>query len=240
MNLLVVHGPNLNLLGEARATKRPPRSTSPQRAASAAFARALGVDGEDRPVEPRGRDRRRAPVRPPLGRDAIIINPAALTHTSYACASALFASWASPTHRGTPRPSARRETWRRKSVIKDVCAAQVMGKGLAQLPQRPGAARDRQARGRAPGPVAGRRRRERRRSPPPEALLAAGAHPDHQDDSAAPPSRARSRRGCPRRPPTRPRRASPRPSAEPPRGIAPPPGDERAKPRAAHPLGGAQ
>jgi len=60
---------------------------------------------------------------------AILINPAALTHTSYALRECLRIVDV-PTVEVHLEDIRRRETWRRKSVIKDVCAAQVMGKGL--------------------------------------------------------------------------------------------------------------
>jgi 3-dehydroquinate dehydratase-2 len=125
MNVLVVHGPNLNLLGEA---KGDPVTFAELNVRLEAFARELGVtlkviqsNGEGALLDAIQAERTWA--------DAILINPAALTHTSYALRECL---------RIAGRPAVevhledirRRETWRRKSVIKDVCQAQVMGKGL--------------------------------------------------------------------------------------------------------------
>ncbi|MGC4117153.1 MAG: type II 3-dehydroquinate dehydratase [Myxococcales bacterium] len=125
MNILIVHGPNLNLLGEAKA------DTTTYAALNArleAFARELNVtvkivqsNHEGALLDTIQSERHWA--------DAILINPAALTHTSYNLRECL---------RIVGRPAIevhledirRRETWRRKSVIKDVCEAQVMGKGL--------------------------------------------------------------------------------------------------------------
>lgn len=125
MNVLVVHGPNLNLLGEA---KGDPITFAELGVRLEAFAQELGVtlkvvqsNHEGALVDAIQAGRTWA--------DAILINPAALTHTSYSLREAL---------RIAGRPAVevhledirRRETWRRKSVIKDVCQAQVMGKGL--------------------------------------------------------------------------------------------------------------
>ncbi len=125
MNVLVVHGPNLNLLGEA---KGDPLTFAELNVRLEAFARELGVtlrvvqsNHEGALVDAIQAERPWA--------DAILINPAALTHTSYSLREAL---------RIAGRPAVevhledirRRETWRRKSVIKDICQAQVMGKGL--------------------------------------------------------------------------------------------------------------
>jgi 3-dehydroquinate dehydratase-2 len=101
--------------------------------------------------------------------EAILINPGALTHTSYALRECL---------RIVNRPTIevhledirRRETWRRHSVMKDVCEAQVMGKGLASYLDglerlatgkygglRRGRAKAAAAEKHAPAPVPGRR-----------------------------------------------------------------------------------
>ena len=125
MNILIVHGPNLNLLGEAKADTT---TYAVLNARLEAFARELNVtvkivqsNHEGALVDAIQSERHWA--------DAILINPAALTHTSYSLRECL---------RIVGRPAIevhledirRRETWRRKSVIKDVCEAQVMGKGL--------------------------------------------------------------------------------------------------------------
>ncbi|MBI5549021.1 MAG: 3-dehydroquinate dehydratase [Deltaproteobacteria bacterium] len=125
MNILIVHGPNLNLLGEAKGDVTTYAALN---ARLESFARELNVsvkivqsNHEGALVDTLQSERHWA--------DAILINPAALTHTSYSLRECL---------RIVGRPAIevhledirRRETWRRKSVIKDVCEAQVMGKGL--------------------------------------------------------------------------------------------------------------
>lgn len=125
MNILIVHGPNLNLLGESKGDTV---SYAALNARLEAFARELNVtvkivqsNHEGALVDAIQSERHWA--------DAVLINPAALTHTSYSLRECL---------RIVDRPTIevhledirRRETWRRKSVMKDVCEAQVMGKGL--------------------------------------------------------------------------------------------------------------
>src|SRR5262249_35053863 len=60
--------------------------------------------------------------------DAVIINPGALAHTSYALRDAI-AAVERPTFEVHLSDMKRREIWRRKSVLKEVCAGQVTGKG---------------------------------------------------------------------------------------------------------------
>jgi 3-dehydroquinate dehydratase-2 len=125
MNILIVHGPNLNLLGEAKGDAV---SYAALNARLEAFARELNVtvkivqsNHEGALVDAIQSERHWA--------DAILINPAALTHTSYSLRECLRIA-GRPTIEVHLEDIRRRETWRRKSVVKDVCEAQVMGKGL--------------------------------------------------------------------------------------------------------------
>ncbi len=125
MNVLVVHGPNLNLLGESR---KDPVGYEELNRRLHAFATQLGAtlkivqsNHEGVLLDTLQAERKWA--------NAILINPAALTHTSYALRECL-RMIALPTVEVHLEDIRRRETWRRKSVIKDVCEAQVMGKGL--------------------------------------------------------------------------------------------------------------
>ncbi len=125
MNILIVHGPNLNLLGEAKGDPLPFGELNLR---LEAFARELGAtvkiiqsNHEGVILDTLQAERSWA--------DAVLINPAALTHTSYSLRECLrlLGKPAIEVHLEDIR---RRETWRRKSVIKDACEAQVMGKGL--------------------------------------------------------------------------------------------------------------
>lgn len=125
MNILIVHGPNLNLLGEA---KGDPCSYAELNARLRSFAAQLGAsvkivqsNHEGLLIDTLQAERGWA--------DCVLINPAALTHTSYALRECLRII-NRPTIEVHLEDIRRRETWRRRSVIKDVCEAQVMGKGL--------------------------------------------------------------------------------------------------------------
>jgi 3-dehydroquinate dehydratase-2 len=126
MKILIVHGPNLNLLGEA---KGDPCTFAELTDALVARGRELGAElkfaqsnHEGVLIDTIQSERRWA--------EAILVNPGALTHTSYALRECLriVGLPAIEVHLEDIR---RRETWRRKSVLKDVCRAQVMGKGIA-------------------------------------------------------------------------------------------------------------
>lgn len=126
-NVLVVHGPNLNLLGERPGDERG-RTLDELNGLIHQRADELGLvvkiyqsNHEGELVNFLQAERRWA--------ESIIINPEALTHTSYVLRETLSALGkpALEVHLSDIR---RRESWRRRSVIKDVCAGQVMGKGF--------------------------------------------------------------------------------------------------------------
>lgn len=127
MNILVLHGPNLNLLGERPGDEKGKTLAELDRAIRA-HADSLGVavkilqsNHEGVLVDTLHAERRWA--------DAVVINPGALTHTSYVLREAIAAT-GKPVIEVHLTDIRRRESWRRKSVIKDVCEAQVMGKGF--------------------------------------------------------------------------------------------------------------
>jgi len=127
MNILVIHGPNLNLLGEREGDEKG-RTLEDLNHQLQALADRLGIalrvfqsNHEGALIDRLHAERRWA--------EGILINPGALTHTSYALRDAL-AAVGKPALEVHLTDIRRRESWRRKSVIKDVCAAQVMGKGF--------------------------------------------------------------------------------------------------------------
>jgi len=127
MNLLILHGPNLNLLGERPGDERG-RSLDALNAQIKARAAALGFsvkvlqsNSEGALLDAIHAERRWA--------QGIIINPGALAHTSYVLHDAL-AAVDKPVVEVHLTDIRRRESWRRKSVIKDVCKGQVLGKGF--------------------------------------------------------------------------------------------------------------
>jgi 3-dehydroquinate dehydratase II len=127
MNILVIHGPNLNLLGEREGEERG-RSLDELNHELQALADRNGIalrifqsNHEGALIDRVHSERKWA--------EGILINPGALTHSSYVLRDAL-AAVNKPTLEVHLTDIRRRESWRRKSVIKDVCAAQVMGKGF--------------------------------------------------------------------------------------------------------------
>jgi 3-dehydroquinate dehydratase II len=127
MNILVIHGPNLNLLGEREGDEKGKTLDGLNHELQALAERAgmqlriFQSNHEGALIDRLHAERRWA--------DGILINPGALTHSSYALRDAL-AAVHKPTLEVHLTDIRRRESWRRKSVIKDVCAAQVMGKGF--------------------------------------------------------------------------------------------------------------
>ena len=128
MNVLVVNGPNLNLLGEReRSIYGTTTLRDIQRAVRRhARARRLRVrfyqsNHEGGIIDELHRRRRWA--------HAIVINPGALTHYSYALRDAL-AAIALPAAEVHISDVDHREDFRRISVIRDVCAYRFAGRGL--------------------------------------------------------------------------------------------------------------
>ncbi|MBI5211395.1 MAG: 3-dehydroquinate dehydratase [Elusimicrobia bacterium] len=127
--VLVLHGPNLNLLGEREPAAYGTTTLAGLNALIRREARRLGLtvrvfqdNGEGRLIDLLHRHRRWA--------DAVLINPGAYTHYSYALRDAL-AAVGKPAVEVHLSDIRRREAWRRVSVIKPVCAGQVVGKGTA-------------------------------------------------------------------------------------------------------------
>lgn len=129
MNILVIHGPNLHLLGTrepelyGRTTLKQINALLQARATSSgAKLRCFQSNCEGAIIDLLTGNARWA--------DALIINPAAYTHYSYALRDAIKAL-------GLPAVEvhltdiSKREPFRRISVIKPVCAAQFKGEGPA-------------------------------------------------------------------------------------------------------------
>ncbi len=128
MNIFLLNGPNLNLLGE-REVDIYGKLTLPQLVKKvAAHAKKRGAalkarqaNGEGELIDLLHAQRKWA--------DGVIFNPGAYTHYSYALRDAI-AAIAIPTVEVHLSDVMNREEFRRVSVIEPVCAGRRFGKGL--------------------------------------------------------------------------------------------------------------
>ncbi|MFO7155078.1 MAG: type II 3-dehydroquinate dehydratase [Pseudomonadota bacterium] len=128
MNVLVLHGPNLNLLGErepelyGRTTLAElDRRLVEEGARLGLTVRCFQSNHEGALIDAIHEARR--------WMQAIVINAGAYTHTSYALRDAI-AAVRVPAIEVHLTDIEKREPWRRNSVLADVCQARFMGKGV--------------------------------------------------------------------------------------------------------------
>lgn len=128
MNVVVLHGPNLNLLGEREPGVYGKETLSDLNRAVRRRARELGIrlriyqsNHEGRLIDLLHANRKWA--------DGVVINPGAYTHYSYALRDAI-AAIQKPVIEVHLSDIKRREPFRRVSVLRPVCVAQISGKGL--------------------------------------------------------------------------------------------------------------
>ena len=127
MRILVINGPNLNLLGERETETYGTKTLDEINAEMSRFALKLGVELEFFQSNHEGDlidkiHSERKTV------DGIIINPGALTHYSYALHDALKAVKL-PVVEVHISDISKREPWRRHSVISPVAIKVISGKG---------------------------------------------------------------------------------------------------------------
>jgi 3-dehydroquinate dehydratase II len=127
MRVLVIHGPNLNLLGEREPEIYGTQTLADIDASLAALARELDaeVDCVQHNSEGAILDQLHA-ARSKY--DAVVINPGAYTHYSYAIADAV-AAMNVPVIEAHLSNIAAREQFRRTSVIAPVCTGSIAGFG---------------------------------------------------------------------------------------------------------------
>jgi 3-dehydroquinate dehydratase-2 len=128
MNILVLHGPNLNLLGEREPEVYGSMTLSQLNAKVAAHARKRGAKVRARQSNSEGEliDLLHAHRR---WADGIVFNPGAYTHYSYALRDAV-AGIRVPTIEVHLSDVTKREPFRRVSVIGPACAGRRYGRGL--------------------------------------------------------------------------------------------------------------
>lgn len=126
-NIIIVHGPNLNLLGERELGVYGTMTLKELNSQIGQFAHQMNIEIKNFQSNHEGglidfihENRKWA--------NAIIINPGALTHYSYALRDAI-ASVNLPTVEVHLSDIHKREEFRRHSVTKDVCAKQIVGRG---------------------------------------------------------------------------------------------------------------
>ena len=129
MNILLLNGPNLNLLGERQPEIYGTTTLAEWEQMVQARGQALGhnvralqSNHEGALIDELHQSRHWA--------DGVIFNPGAFTHYSYALRDAI-ASTRLRVVEVHLSDITRREPWRRVSVLEEVCAHRVMGKGTA-------------------------------------------------------------------------------------------------------------
>ena len=127
MKILVVHGPHLNLLGEREPSIYGTLTLAELDERVREHAARLGAEVRCFQSNHEGAliDRLHAERR---WMDGLVINPGALTHSSYALRDAIAAVGVRAIEVHLSDIHAR-EPWRRISLIAEVCEAQLAGKG---------------------------------------------------------------------------------------------------------------
>lgn len=128
MNILVLHGPNLNLLGEREPSVYGTMTLAQLNAKLKSHARAKGATLRARQSNSEGAliDLLHAHRK---WADGVVFNPGAFTHYSYALRDAV-AAIRVPTVEVHLSDVRKREAFRRVSVIAPACVGRRLGKGV--------------------------------------------------------------------------------------------------------------
>jgi 3-dehydroquinate dehydratase-2 len=126
MKVLIIHGPNLNLLGKRETDIYGTKSLKAINKDILSLASDLGIDVRTKQFNSEGEI---VEAIQKSDYDALIINPAAYTHTSIAIRDAI-AAVDKPTIEVHLSNISKREEFRKKSFITDVVAGQISGFGL--------------------------------------------------------------------------------------------------------------
>ena len=128
MNILLLNGPNLNLLGEREPEIYGKTTLAELEQMVRARAQELGhgvrafqSNHEGALIDKLHQERKWA--------KGVLFNPGAFTHSSYALRDAIVAVKL-PVVEVHLSDITKREPWRRVSVLEEVCAHRVMGKGV--------------------------------------------------------------------------------------------------------------
>jgi 3-dehydroquinate dehydratase-2 len=125
IKVLVIHGPNLNLLGRRETDIYGTKSLKDINKDILSLASDLGIDVNTKQLNSEGE------IIEAIQKgnyDALILNPAAYTHTSVAIRDAI-AAVNKPTIEVHLSNISRREEFRKKSFIAEVAAGQISGFG---------------------------------------------------------------------------------------------------------------
>ncbi|MEW6419663.1 MAG: type II 3-dehydroquinate dehydratase [Nitrospirota bacterium] len=125
MKILVIHGPNLNLLGKRETDIYGTKSLDDINKDILSLASELGIDVKTIQLNSEGEI---VEVIQKGDYDALIINPAAYTHTSIAIRDAI-AAVGKPTIEVHLSNIHKREEFRKKSFIAEVAIGQISGFG---------------------------------------------------------------------------------------------------------------
>lgn len=126
LRILVLHGPNLNLLGRREPHIYGHQTLDDINQRLIELGRELGASVETRQSNHEGTLIDALHETPA---DAIVLNAGALTHYSYALLDAIASIEAPVIEVHLSNTHARPETWRHTSVISSVCAGTILGFG---------------------------------------------------------------------------------------------------------------